>query len=413
MHWHIKQYKRRRPVILLKELWLFFKDRIGAIRLFQVASGLTLTSVMSLVPLMAVLLAGFVIFPEFEHQRQTFEHWVLGSVLPDVYQSQIIQYLHQFSMHASGLTIFGLIGLGVTALLMINTVDVTVNSLFNVRKMRPSWQRFLVYATLLTFGPLLIAASISLTQMLTANQLIPARLPNSLLLLIQLTLQSLVYALLYRVVPNCFVAWRHALIGGTVVSFLGLAIKWGFSLYLASGPLRSIYGAFAAIPVALLWIYLAWILFLAGAAIAATLPMLMSGRFADTHRQGNDFFTGIVILSVLMRSIESGQRNMTLKQICKSVDTYPECAIGILESLSDIGYVARFGSEYGENQYWGLVVNPKESTLGPVIGALLIDPKNTLIARENAPLYDWYNVMLDNQWNRRPMSETLRFVHPM
>lgn len=412
MYFHIDQFKHRPPVELVKELWLFFNDRIGSIRLFQVASGLTLTSVLSMVPLLAVIFAGFVIFPEFEQQRHTFEHWILESVLPDIYQNQIIGYLHQFSLHASGLTIFGLIGLGVTSLLLINTIDVTVNRLFHVRKLRPSWQRFLVYFALLSVGPTLIAGSLSLTQILMQDSQIEGTVPNSLVLLLQLVMQMLSYAVLYRVIPNCFVAWRHAIIGGTIVSLVGLVIKWAFSFYLASGPLKSIYGAFTAIPVVLLWIFLAWILFLSGAAIAATLPMLMSGRFTDTHRQGNDFLTGIAILAILMRSLESSVRCMSIKEICRAVDTYPECAIGILMRLSEIGYVGQFGSEDGDKQSWGLIVSPKEATLYPVIGALLIDPKNTLIARENAPLYDWYNVMLDNQWSRRPMSETLRFVHP-
>jgi membrane protein len=209
------------------------------------------------------------------------------------------------------------------------------------------------------------------------------------------------------------VSWRHALIGGGAVAIAGIAVKWGFSLYLSSGPLTSIYGAFTAVPVVLLWIYLTWILVLAGAAIAATIPMLMSGRFADTHRTGNDFLTGIALLYTLMMEQEKGRTSVSIRELCNSVDSYPEAAGAILERLSAIGYVGRIKDDRRNEELWGLLVSPQQTTLAAAVDALLIDGGNSLIAKENAPLHDWYALVNDADWQKRPMSEILRFVHPL
>lgn len=412
MNWELDQYKHRPFKVVLKELSEFAIERFNATQLFQVASSLTLTTVLSLVPLLAVILVSFAVFPSFEASRAQLEAFIFQSLLPEGYREQIIRYIRDFSNHASGLTAFGLMGLGVTSLMLINTIDETLNRIFHVRKMRSMMRRVLIYWALLTLGPLVIAGSLTLTKSMAVDDALLSGLSSTVTLGLQFVIQTLGYAALYVYVPNCHVSWRSALFGGGVVTLAGIVVKWGFSVYLSAGPLSSIYGAFTAIPVVLLWIYFSWILVLAGAAITATIPMLMSGRFADTHRTGNDFITGMVLLHALMIAQEQGRSSMSIHALCNASDSYPEAAGSILERLADVGYVGRLEVDGGEER-WGLLVNPQQTTLRAAFGVLLVDPTNTLIAREDAPLYDWFMLMSDADWNHRPMTETLRYIHPL
>ena len=413
MNWELDEYKHRPTRVVIKELSEFVIERIKDTQLLQVASSLTLTTVLSIVPIIAVMLVSFAVFPAFAESRAHLEAFIFSTLLPDGYRDQVINYLRTFSTHASGLTTFGLIGLLVTSILLINTVDETLNRIFHVRQMRPVMQRVLIYWALLTVGPMVVAGSLTLTNVLTVDNAIQGMMPGWCAIALQILMQTVGYAALYVYVPNCVVSWRHALIGGGAVAVAGIAVKWGFSLYLSSGPLTSIYGAFTAVPVVLLWIYLTWILVLAGAAIAATIPMLMSGRFADTHRTGNDFLTGIALLYTLMIEQEKGRTAVPIRELCNAVDSYPEAAGAILEKLSYIGYVGRIKDDRRDEELWGLLVSPQQTTLAPAVDALLIDGNNSLIAKENAPLHDWYALVNEAEWKKRPMAEILRFVHPV
>ena len=213
--------------------------------------------------------------------------------------------------------------------------------------------------------------------------------------------------------PNCKVKWVDAFVGGALVTVVGVAIKWGFSYYLSTGPLTTIYGSFVLIPVVLLWIYLSWLLVLSGAAIAATIPMLTSGRYSDMNKTGNDFITGVALLHELMLAQEKGHPSVSIHELCKAVDSYPEAAGAILERLAEVGYVGKLKDDRKYDEHWSLLVSPQTTTLSGAFDALVVDPSNTLISKENSPLYDWYCLVTDAEWKKRPMIETLRFIHPI
>ena len=280
--------------------------------------------------------------------------------------------------------------------------------------MRPAMQRVLIYWALLTLGPIAIGFSLVLTNVLTQIEFgVESLLPGWVFMVIQLLVQSLMYAALYVYVPNCKVKWMDAFVGGLLVTVVGVAIKWCFSYYLSTGPLTTIYGSFVLIPVVLLWIYLSWLLVLSGAAIAATIPMLTSGRYSDMNKTGNDFITGVALLHELMLAQEKGEPSVSIHVLCKSVDSYPEAAGAILERLADVGYVGKLQDDRKYDEHWSLLVSPQTTTLGAAFDALVVDPSNSLIAKENSPLYDWYCLVTDAEWKKRPMVETLRFIHPI
>ena len=203
------------------------------------------------------------------------------------------------------------------------------------------------------------------------------------------------------------------MIGGLLVTLVGVVIKWGFSYYLSTGPLTTIYGTFVVIPVVLLWIYISWLLVLAGAAIAASIPMLMSGRFADQLKTGNDFLTAIALLKELMISQEKGEPSVSIHHLCQAVDSYPEAAGAILERLAEVGYVGKLKDDRKYDEHWSLLVSPQKTTLSGVFDVMLVDQTISLIAKENSPLYDFYYLVNDADWKKRPMTEILRFIHPI
>lgn len=414
MHWELDEYKHRPWRVVVRELAEFAAQRIRDTQLGQVASSLTLTTVLSMVPLVAVLLVSFAVFPAFADRRAEIETLIFSTLLPGSYSEQILGYVRAFTNHARGLTAFGLVGLLVTALLLINTVDTTLNRIFHVRQMRPVMQRVLIYWALLTLGPILIAISLIFTNLLsTLDVTVSGVLPGWGLVIAQLLIQTLFYAALYVYVPNCKVRWSHAVVGGGLVTLVGVLIKWGFSFYLSTGPLTTIYGTFVVIPVVLLWIYISWLLVLAGAAITATIPMLMGGRFADQLKTGNDFLTALALLHQLMLSQEKGEPSMSIHKLCQAVDSYPEAAGAILERLAEVGYVGKLKDDRKYDEHWSLLVSPQKTTLSGVFDVMLVDPDNSLIAKENSPLYDFYCLVDDADWKKRPMTEVLRFIHPI
>ena len=269
--WDWDAYKRKPLKELIFELYDFVMERARDTQLNQVASSLTLTTVLSLVPLLAVILVMFAVFPEFAQRRAELESLVFSHFLPEAYGQIILKYVRDFTGHAQGLTIFGLAGLGATALLLINTIDTTLNRIFHVRQMRHIMQRVLLYWALLTVGPAVILVSLSITNFLSQLNIgMQGSIPGWIAVAIQLLIQTFFYAAIYVYVPNCKVKWSHAFIGAGIVTVLAIGVKWGFSIYLSSGPLTTIYGTFAVIPVVLLWIYLSWLFVLAGACLLYT-----------------------------------------------------------------------------------------------------------------------------------------------
>lgn len=398
---------------LSRQVLSFAAHRMRDTQLQEVASSMTLATLLSLVPLLAVSLAVFAAFPSFESSRRALEEAVLTSFLPIEYSEVVVKYLHAFSQQATGLGAFGIGGLSVTALLLIDKFFVTVNRIFKVRTMRPWSQRAVIYWALLTLAPLAITLSLTLSgQMLKlafGEDVGASLFPTWVLAVFQMLLQGLGYALLYKLVPNCHVPVSHALTGGMSVAVVGQIVKQGFEIYVTAGTLSTLYGAFVAFPVFLLWLYVNWILVFSGAAVTATIPLLTSGRYADSYRTGNDFLTGVALLRVLTAERAAGRSSLGVEELADRVDSYPEAVSRILSRLADAGYVGELAT--GRRRLtpaWALLADPETKTLREAFHALLVDPNNTLVRPESAQpkkgegmLCEWYDI-----WTREHTLET-------
>lgn len=399
----------------LKNLTGFFFARLKDTQIQEVASSMTLTTLLSLIPLLAVSLAVFAAFPSFASSRAALEAMILQSFLPPQYSEQIVHYLKVFMTQASGLGIFGLAGLAVTALLLIDKFFVTINSIFKVRRLRPWPQRALIYWGMLTLAPAAIFLSLTMSKRAIEIAMSGVEAPsffNTLYFWGQVLLQGLGYSVLYKFVPNCRVPAQNALIGGLSVAIVGQVVKTGFETYVTAGTLSNVYGAFVALPVFLLWLYVTWLLVFSGAAITATIPLLFSGRYADSYKRGNDFLTGVALLRVLLDARRANNPSVDIETLCGEVDSYPEAAERILHALASVGYCAEVNQDKKRGGHWVLLCDPSKKSLRDALHALLVDQTNRLVLpkrektrRDEGMLCDWYRDVRSGEAISRPLDE--------
>ena len=414
-----EKLRKKGLISSFRTLLRFAADRARENDLTEVTSTMALATLTAIVPVLALSLAAFSAFPGFAGARQALEDLIVMSLLPEQYSEQLLGYISQFTSHAAGLTTFGLLGLAVTAFLLIDKLFVTLNRIFKVTAPRPWFQRVLIYWALMTVGPLAVAVSLTMTGHYAAMALegIDPGVSKTLYNVGQVFLQAFGFAVIYKFVPACRVHFSHALVGGSVVSVCGLVVKQLFGMWVTAGTLTNIYGAFVAIPVFVLWVYVAWYLFFAGAAIAATIPKLTAGRFLDYYRPGNEFLTALVMLRELVHlRLRQKRPILDVEELCDAADTYPEAAERILSRLAEAGYVAPVTTEAGgRTQEWVLVADSQKTTLLRAFEFFAVSGGNSLVSSKMQRLAgkdgavgilaDWWKQFSTNEALNRPMAQ--------
>lgn len=279
----------------------------------QVAASLTFTTLLSLVPLIAIGLSVVAAFPAFAEYSTQIKIFILTTMVPEAANRVIAVYMQQFADNAVQLTAIGTAFLGVTALALMLTIDKALNAIWRVTRLRPFLHRLLIYWATLTIGPLLIGASLSLTSWLIRISMgLTEDIPGIKVALLQLAplfLTSIAFSIPYLIVPNRQVAWRHAIAGGVAAAVGFEVMKQGFAFYITHFPTyQAVYGAFATVPIFLLWVYLSWLMVLLGAVIAASLS---SWHFAewrgDPAAQGRQFLDALRLLQALGEALRNGR----------------------------------------------------------------------------------------------------------
>ena len=447
-----------RRLALAREVLQFAVDKARRLRLAEVAASLTFSSVLALVPLVAVVLALLTAFPIFAEFRDTLERDLPKGLLPVPYAQTILRYLTEFAAKAAGVGAVGLVFLGLSALSMILTVDRVLNDIWQVHRRRPLVQRLLVYWAVLSVGPLLLGVSLSLSSfVISISDPHVEHLgfgARHLAGLIAPAIAAVAYSAVYFLVPNRRVAWRHALTGGVVTALTGELMSRGFAAYVLHGSMMSVYGAFAALPIFLMWIFLSWLAFLFGAAIAATLPQLRHTRFADTRRAGNRAVTALALLKLLFdartapRSAsqfapQPAPRSafqsapppapggtdalgaLCLDAMARTLRTDEEDLAKMLARLEELGYVRklappqngaapvaaagsarRTGVQNGDaaSGEWVLSCDPQTKGLAAAFHHFAVDPRNTLLLRKDLGLATWLAPLLGGAWLERGMA---------
>lgn len=301
-------FDRERARAFVGFLWRRFIDDDCLAR----ASALAFTSLLALVPLTATVLGVVAMLPVSAHWGDAltavaFRHFVPGEA------SSISQYVREFAHSARGLTGLGALGVLVTALLTMASIEDAFGRIWRVPVPRRALARFAIYCFALVFGPIvgvaIMAASsfvFSLPAMVMAEKSALARFGLHLL---PALLEWLAFASVYRIIPNRSVRPLHALAGGLLATVLFEGAKYGIALYLGYASYQKIYGAMAATPIFLLWLWLSWLMVLLGASFTAALAAFRYQPAALRLPRGAEFYA---LLRLLGRFVHARTRGRGL-----------------------------------------------------------------------------------------------------
>ena len=240
------------------------------------AAALTYTTLFAVVPMMTVTYTMLSILPAYDGVAQRIEVFIFQNLVPT--SSTVVQdYLREFSERARGLSIIGSAFLFVTTFMLLVTIEGTFNTIWQVAEPRRGLQRILVYWGVMSLGPPMILGGMLISVYLTSLPLVTDLdvfgLGTLLLGYLPLMLTWFGFTVLFFAMPNTRVRLSHALLGGLLTMAALEAAKYLFNLVVANSSFASIYGAFAAVPFFLFWMYMVWVLILSGAIFVRTLSL--------------------------------------------------------------------------------------------------------------------------------------------
>lgn len=343
----------------VRDLILFAHRRVREESLPQVAGSLTFATVFALVPLLTLALAIFTTFPLFDTFRQALEQYFIQSVMPKAIANTILGYLTTFASKATRLSAVGAVALVFTSVTMMSLIERVFNRIWRVRQERRWTKRMLVYWALVTLGPLLVGISLTVTsQVFLATSGVVSAVPllgAVFYTLVSVTLTMIAFTFLYMTVPNRDVDWRDAAWGGLVAAIAFEIAKRGFGEFIQQFPTYSrIYGALAALPLFLVWIYLSWMITLVGALIVAALPVVKYERWWYEPAPGGEFVDAIAILKVLYGACHSGDSALVSSGTIRgSTRLGFEEMDTLLEKMVAAGWVGRVNVEAAVRVQWG------------------------------------------------------------
>lgn len=278
----------------------------------QIASSLAYATLLSLVPLVAVMLGFLGGLQVFSGVVESVQSFVFNNFVPS-FGYTVQKYIYDFSVKASQLTITGSILLLVIAVMLMATIDTAFNRIWCIRSRRRPLSRFLVYWAVLTLGPVLVGAGLVSTSYLLSLPIVSdvdsaLQIKSRLLSWMPFLTTSVAFTLIYIVVPNCYVNRFHAVCGGLFSALLFEFAKYGFGIYVrAMTTYETIYGAIAVIPLFLIWIYISWVIVLLGAHITFCLSSFyLEGEMRGPVRTGWEFRDAFRIIGRLWSAQKDG-----------------------------------------------------------------------------------------------------------
>jgi membrane protein len=337
----------------------------------SVAASLSYTSLLALVPMMAIGLAMFAAFPAFSNMRDTMLRALIENAAPSL-AVLVEEHLQTFIRNAGQTTGVGILGLAVTALLLINTIQTAFDRIWGGGR-GFKIQRFPVYWALLTLGPILFGIAFSISSYAfalaqsagLANMSIAVRLYAALA---PFLLEAVGFLLFYRLMPTRPVRWMDAATGAVIAAGLFEILKRAFGIYLGFlGTYQTLYGALATLPIFLIWMYLGWLVVLIGAEITASLPEWRSGRRDPDERPRRGDMLGLALGA--LASLRSIQSTATGGEKIDYLSRQLDAEIGKLTHVMDMLRGARFIVR-SDNNRWVLARDLNEVTLNDLVGAL-------------------------------------------
>jgi membrane protein len=336
----------------------------------QIAGSLTYTTLLALVPVFVIAVAVLSSAPFFEDVMAQIKIFLLLNLMPEIAGKIITVYMEEFSNNARRLTTVGLVAVFMLSVLLMLIVDRSLNAIWRVKRSRPYWVSVIGYVSLLIAGPVLIGLSVSITTYLTTLSLsVTDGAPqwnSRLLRIVPVVVTTIAFFLIYRIIPHRQVPWRHALFGAAVAAVLFEASKDLFTMYVSYAPTyRFVYGASAALPIFLVWIYLSWLVILLGAELTASADYWRDGLWKRPSTPGTHFRQAVHVARALL---DAGGRPVAFERLREATgmpaheleDTlYRMMDAGIAKRVKRAGYaLARNGDEMTLEDLYAATVGP-------------------------------------------------------
>ena len=269
-----------------KTFCTIFWQRFNQNKLTQAAGYLTYSTMLAIVPLIMVVFSIFSAFPVFNEVTGALKEFIFTNFAPSA-SDMVGQYIDEFVNNSKKMSAVGIISLIVVALMLINSIDRTLNSIWHDTETRPIFTSFAIYWLILTLGPLLVGVSIAASTYVKTMFESAASFSFGLKLLSFVPFLStwFIFTMIYMVVPNKKVSIKHSAAGALIAAVFFTLGKQAFAWYIVTFPsYQLIYGAMATLPIMLLWIQLSWTVVLLGAQLAAVLAEVRSKKMMNLEQ---------------------------------------------------------------------------------------------------------------------------------
>ncbi len=331
---------------MLKRFWISLR-RVGPV-LWQTlsrfenterrrdAAALTYTTLFALVPVLTVIYAILSAVPALHEWGGEINTKMLSYVMPEG-SEQISEYLIAFSQQARRLTWVGVLFLFITSLMLLRTIEIQFNKIWNVDKPRSGLQTFFRYWAVLTLGPVFIIGALAASSLIASLPLTTDLEKTPFLVrMIPWVFSTAALTAIYMLVPNCRVPWRNALIAAFIIALVLELGKFLFTRIIGLFPsYKLIYGAFAAVPLFLLWTYMAWMLLLLGAELSYALS-----HYAPKNKKMPTLWRRLLLVHVLVKQQEAGAL-LSERELIKKIKELTPVQIRVgLQELQRQGLVA-------------------------------------------------------------------------
>jgi len=338
----------------LRALLASMARQAGDLRLQQAASSLTLLTLLAVVPMAALALAALSALPAFQPLREQFERLLAEQLFLPSISETVVRYVNEFVVAAEQLSALGTVLFLATALTAMLTVDRTLNQIWRTPRPRPLLQRIALYWAMLTLGPVAIGGAVALQGQVAARFGAGNLLVQASASVLPPLLSVAVLVLLYRLAPSERVRWRDACAGAALGALLLLALKslLGASLG-AFSTITVVYGAFAALPLFLSWLFAVWLSVLVGALFAANLPSWGATTDGAGRRTPQaEFDRAVAVLTALLHQAPA---HVPSARFRAAFDGDARAADRMATQLSAQGYLVRTwpaGARGGSDGVW-------------------------------------------------------------
>ena len=353
----------------------------------QIAASLTFTTLLSLVPLITIALTMFSAFPVFEDFSSQIKIYLLSNLMPEMAGKIITEYMQQFTESAMRLTAVGIVFLGMTAMMLMITIGQAFNTIWRVARQRPLLKRLVIYWAVLTLAPLLLGASLSLTSWLVGLSMGYAKhIPIfgvGVLKVLPVLFTTLAFAMLFRLMPNRHVPLMHALIGAFVAALIFESMNRVFGYYVSHFPTyKLVYGAFASVPIFLMWIYLSWLTIMVGAVIAASLSHWRTPA-ARRLSSAAQLLNALRVLQIMTDGLRHG-RVSTFQELSRTLHLGYDVLETILEKLAGANMVRK-----AEGQGWLMMRDAGHIRASELLHLFVLDRVSLPAEQAGEPLQHW------------------------